>query len=82
MNRILNLFRKVERIHLLSVNSSDCSTNWVNLPSTEKSGHSRTGSGKRWTSEFVKDEACLEEGNCLISTSLSIIPLLDEYDCV
>ena len=29
-----------------------------------------------------KVEACLKEGNCLISTSLSIIPLPDEYDCV
>ena len=82
LNRILNKFRKVERIPLLSVNFSSCSTNWVNLPPTGKSGRSRTGSGWRWTSEFVKNEACLEEGNCPISTSLSIIPLLDKYDCV
>ena len=56
------------------------STNRVNRPPTGKSGRSKTDSGKRWTSEFVKDEACLEEGNCLISTSLSIIPLFDKYD--
>ena len=32
--------------------------------------------------KFSKDKACLEEGYCPISTSLSIIPLLDKYDCV
>ena len=45
-------------------------------------GRSRTGSGKRWTSEFIKDDACLDEENCPISTSLSIIPLLNKSDCV
>ena len=62
---------------MLCINSCRCSTNCVNIPPTGKCGRSRTGSGKRWTSEFDKDEDCLEEGNCLISTSLCIIP--DKY---
>ena len=49
LNRILNPFRNEERIHLLSINSCRCSTNWVNLPPTGKSGRSKTGIGKRWT---------------------------------
>ena len=74
-----NLNQIYWNIRYVAYHSCRCSTNCDNLPSTGKSGRSRTGSGERWTSEFVKNEACLEEGNCPISTSLSIIPPPDKY---
>ena len=43
VNVILNPFRAIVRTHLLSVNSSYCSTEWANLPPTGMSGH-----GKDW----------------------------------
>ena len=59
----------IERTHLLSVNSSHCSTKQANLPPTGISGCGKMGSGKGWVSELVEDEASLEEG----STPLSIV---------
>ena len=52
LNGILNPFQMIERTHLLSVNSSHCSTKWANLPPTGMSGRGKTDSGKGWTSIF------------------------------
>ena len=50
MKGILKPCRKIERTHLLSENSSHCSTKWVKRPSTGMSGCGSAGSGKGWLS--------------------------------
>ena len=52
MNGIFKPFCMIEKTHLLSVNSSHCSTKWANLPPTGMSGRGSTVSGKGWLSEF------------------------------
>ena len=51
-NGILKPCRPIERTHLLSVNSSHCSTKWANLPPTGISWRGSTGSGKGWLSKL------------------------------
>ena len=55
----------IDRTHLLFVNSPHCSTKWANLPPT---GISRRDKAMERVGfqNFVEDEACLEEGNCLV----------------
>ena len=52
MNGIPKPCHTIGMTHLLSVNSSDCSTKWANRPSTGMSGRGSTGSGKGWISEL------------------------------
>ena len=66
LNGILKLSLTIERTHLLFVDSPHCSTKWANLPPIGITGRSKIGSGEGWLSEFVEDEACLAEGNCLV----------------
>ena len=62
MNGILNLFRTIERTHLLSVISSHFSAKWANRPPTGMSASGRAGSGKG-LHNLAEEEAGLEEGN-------------------
>ena len=55
----------IERTHLLFVNSPHCSTKWANLLPLEYLGVARWAVERVGFQNFVEDEACLEEGNCL-----------------
>ena len=52
LNGILKRSQRIERTHLLFVNSPQCSSKWANLPPTGISGLSKIGSEKRWLSEL------------------------------
>ena len=64
MNGILNLFWRIERTHLLSVSSSHCSTNGLTFLPLECLDLVELAVERVGFQNFVKDEACLEEGNC------------------
>ena len=65
LNGTLKPCRTIERTHLLFVNSPHCFTKWANLPPSGISGRGKIGSAKVNFQNFVEDQACLEEGNCL-----------------
>ena len=68
---------------MLFVNSPYCFTNWANLPLVYL-GDVRLAVEKVGFQNFVEDEACLEEGNCLELLLLLLKSFLVSYvkDCV
>ena len=74
LNSILKPFRTIEMTHLLSVNSSYCSTKWANLPPTGISCRGNTSSGKGWISELCGGRGMFRErGLFRTSTPLRIV---------
>ena len=82
LNGTLNLFRRIERTHLLSVNSSHCSTNGPTFLQLECLDLVELAVERVGFQNFVKDEACLEEGNCFGFPLLLAVYFTGVYGCV